>query len=384
MKPLLLALCWIVAAQAVCARKPAVRFDLPYTVENGKYVVTVETSAGPRRFVFDTGASRTTISERLSRELGLSEVDRGLIGDFEGHRQSLAYVQVPYLRLGEAVFTDKRVVVVPDSSYIFRCLGFDGIAGGDLLRDFVVRMPNADSTITLAGDIRLLGEFVRRDAARIHFAGNSPVIAAVLRNGKSRMKTYMKFDTGSAALFDCRYEECLALLEKGILRDVRRTEGHSGNLGWSNRSVVGDAVRGVVPEFVLAGQRLAAVPLEITHGSHSKLGCGLFRWGTVVIDYPGRRFWLLPHAAQPEPPDASVMNVTVALDGGRLVVGQVWDETLGTVIAPGDRIVRLGTVEVERVDPCAFIRGEVRPDKPELTVERKDGTRVRVPVKRME
>lgn len=79
----------------------------------------------------------------------------------------------------------------------------------------------------------------------------------------------------------------------------------------------------------------------------------------------------------------SVSGVTVALDGGRLVVGQVWDETLADRVAPGDRIVFLGTVEVSRVDPCAVIRGEIRGDKPQMTVERKDGTRVTVPVKRM-
>ena len=230
---------------------------------------------------------------------------------------------------------------------------------------------------------KLLGGFRCRGGARIHFAGNAPVIAVRVGSGKSRMKTYMKFDTGSGALFDCRYDECRAMIEKGILQEVRRTEGHSGNLGWTNRSVVGEAVRGVIPEFVLAGNTLAGMPLEVTHGGHSKLGCGVFRWGTVVIDYPGRRFWLLPHAEQPGPPDVSVSGVTVALDGGRLVVGQVWDETLADRVAPGDRIVFLGTVDVSRVDPCAVIRGEIRGDKPQMTVERKDGTRVTVPVKRM-
>lgn len=115
-----------------------------------------------------------------------------------------------------------------------------------------------------------LGGFRCRGGARIHFAGNAPVIAVRVGSGKSRMKTYMKFDTGSGALFDCRYDECRAMIEKGILQEVRRTEGHSGNLGWTNRSVVGEAVRGVIPEFVLAGNTLAGMPLEVTHGGHSK------------------------------------------------------------------------------------------------------------------
>ena len=167
MRRLLLVVCWLAAAQTVCARKPAVRFDLPYTLERGKYVVTVETAAGPRRFAFDTGASKTCISERLSRELGLAASGRGTSGDFEGHRHAITYVRVPYLRMGEATYSDRQVIVLPDSSYIFRCLGFDGIAGSDLLRGFVVRMPNADSTITLAGDLRQLGGFRCRGGARI-------------------------------------------------------------------------------------------------------------------------------------------------------------------------------------------------------------------------
>lgn len=184
MRRLLLVVCWLAAAQTVCARKSAVRFDLPYTLERGKYVVTVETAAGPRRFAFDTGASQTCISERLSRELGLAASGRGTSGDFEGHRHAITYVRVPYLRMGEATYSDRQVIVLPDSSYIFRCLGFDGIAGSDLLRGFVVRMPNADSTITLAGDLRQLGGFRCRGGARIHFAGNAPVIAARVGSGQ--------------------------------------------------------------------------------------------------------------------------------------------------------------------------------------------------------
>ena len=95
MRRLLLVVCWLAAAQTVCARKPAVRFELPYTLERGKYVVTVETAAGPRRFAFDTGASQTCISERLSRELGLAASGWGTSGDFEGHRHAITYVRVP-------------------------------------------------------------------------------------------------------------------------------------------------------------------------------------------------------------------------------------------------------------------------------------------------
>ena len=95
------------------------RFDLPYTLERGKYVVTVETAAGPRRFAFDTGASKTCISERLSRELGLAASGRGTSGDFEGHRHAITYVRVPYLRMGEATYSDRQEIVLPDSTHVW-------------------------------------------------------------------------------------------------------------------------------------------------------------------------------------------------------------------------------------------------------------------------
>lgn len=146
-----------------------------------------------------------------------------------------ADARIPYFRMGETVGSDRQAVVLPDSSWMFCCLGFDGIAGRDLLRGCVVRMPDVASMITLADDVRLLDDFDR--GSQVHFAGNSLVIAAHATHDKPRMKTYIKFDIGSASLFDCRYEECLALMETSICRCL--AEGHSGNLGWSHRSVAG-------------------------------------------------------------------------------------------------------------------------------------------------
>ncbi|MDE6865475.1 MAG: hypothetical protein K2I97_04570, partial [Alistipes sp.] len=90
-----------------------------------------------------------------------------------------------------------------------------------------------------------------------------------------------------------------------------------------------------------------------------------------------------PHAVQPDSADLAVRNVSVAIADGRLVVGQVWDEALADIVSPGDRIVRIGTLDVSEVDPCAVIRGEIHGDKPEMTVERCDGTRVTVPIKNL-
>lgn len=372
----------LAAVQALHARRPAVRFDLPCRIEYGKYVVEVGTPAGPRRFVFDTGASRTTVSGKLCRELGLSAEGQRTVGDYEGYGSRLDMARMPFLQLGEARFDDWPVDVLPDSSYVW-CLGVDGIVGSDLLRRFVVRISAADSLVSLADSYRRYEEPDRRKAVRLHRAGGRPFVHLHAGDGGRRMDFYALFDTGSAGFFDCRYHECEQLVDRGILRDVRRASGRPARMGWTNRSAEREAVRGVVPRLEVAGAVLTDIPTGETYGGTNKIGCGLLRYGTVVIDYPGRRFWLLPHATAPAAPETSVRNIAVAIENGRLVVGQVWDEALAGVVAPGDRIVRAGTVDVSEADPCAFVRGEIRGDKPQLTVERRDGTRVTVAVKNL-
>lgn len=378
----LLLLVAVLSSLVVRAREPQC-FEVPCTVEHGKYVVEVETSAGLRRFAFDTGAPRTCISGALCRELGLEASGRQEMGDFEGHRAEVGRVTIPRLRLGQALCEAIPAYVFPDSSYVFRCLGLDGIVGGDLLRRWAVRISAADSTVTLASDARLLGATDRRRSMPFTWSGNRPMLRLRVSDGVARTDTYVVFDSGSSGFFDCRDFELRAMEERGILRGLRRTTGHTGHLGWTNRSEVREALAAVIPCLELAGCALEGVPVEATYGRVSKLGLGVLRWGDVVVDYPRRRFYLLPCGERPAPPVVPRRNVTVALDGGRLVVGQVWDEALADVVAPGDRIVRLGSLDVSQVDPCAVVRGEVRGDRPEMTVRRRDGSLVTIPIKEL-
>ncbi|MDE6046953.1 MAG: retroviral-like aspartic protease family protein, partial [Alistipes sp.] len=91
---------------------------LPCTIEYGKYIVEVGTPAGPRRFVFDTGASRTVVSERLCREAGIAPAGASSAGDFEGYRAQVATARIPALTIGDATYRNCPVDVLPDSSYV--------------------------------------------------------------------------------------------------------------------------------------------------------------------------------------------------------------------------------------------------------------------------
>lgn len=355
MKRLLLVLCWLVAAREAGARRPAVRFDLPCTVEHGKYVVVLGTPAGPRRFIFDTGATSTCISESLRSELGAETVKTLKTRDFEGHVIPIDLVRLDSLRMGDALFRNHPVLVMPDSSYVFRCMGLDGIAGCDLLRGFVVRLPNADSTITVTDDVRTMG-VSRRRMSRMMLGGGCPFLPVTCRNGDKQAGMYVKFDTGSAGYFHFSYAGDGATLSPlGFVDNLRWADGYASSIGWTNCNRVNSHFRGTIPRFEIQGTTIADMPVKRTFGRNRILGCKLLDWGQVVLDFPRKRFLFIPREgveakAEPQP----AYNFTLTVSAGRLIVGQVWDETLVGIITPGDRILSLDGTPWDG-DICGFL-----------------------------
>lgn len=280
MKRLLFVLCSLFAVQEVCARRPAVRFDLPYTVEHGKYVVVLGTPAGPRRFIFDTGASGTCISESLRDELGAEIVKTQKVRDFEGHVVPIDLVRLDSLRMGDALFRDHPVLVMPDTSLVFACLRVDGIAGCDLLRWCAVRMPNADSTITVTDDVRTLGLPRGRRMSRMELGGGCPFLPVTCRNGDRQARMYVKFDTGSAGYFHFSYADSGdAPPPLWFIDSLRWADGYASAIGWTNRNRVNSHFRGTIPRFEIQGTAIADMPVKRTFGHNRILGCKLFDWG---------------------------------------------------------------------------------------------------------
>lgn len=153
MKRLLLVLCWLVAAREADARRSAVQFDLSLCGRARQYVLVLGTPAEPRRFIFDTGTTATCVSESLRGELGAWIVETFITSGFDGYVIPIDLVRLDCLRMGDALFGNHPVLVMPDKSRLFACRRVDGIAGCGLLRRFAGRLPNADSKITLASDV---------------------------------------------------------------------------------------------------------------------------------------------------------------------------------------------------------------------------------------
>lgn len=374
--------CCLAAVPPVVARE-GVRFDLPYSFEHDKYIVVLGTSVGPRRFIFDTGSPRTAISESLCNELALSPVGTMPFADFEGHLVDVGLVRMDSLRMGDALFRAVETLVLPDSSLIFPCLKIDGIAGCDLLRRLVVRISDADSTISFADRIAAFGKPCGRHSCRMYLDTGCPHITADCSSGKHRLKTRVRFDTGSPGYYHYGYGEADRWLDRGFAENLRWADGFSANMGWTNRTKVERNFRAVVPRFDIAGTTIADMPMESTCGGLDLLGRKLLDWGRVVLDFPRKRFYFLPYAAGPRRAESQPLyNFTPWHVAGRLVVGQVWDEALQGVVAPGDAIVAVDGRPWPG-DVCAFLLDQQQFDGRTCEIETADGRRIVLVVKKL-
>lgn len=231
------------------------------------------------------------------------------------------------LRMGDALFRDHPVLVMPDTSLVFACLRVDGIAGCDLLRWCAVRMPNADSTITVTDDVRTLGLPRGRRMSRMELGGGCPFLPVTCRNGDRQARMYVKFDTGSAGYFHFSYADSGdAPPPLWFIDSLRWADGYASAIGWTNRNRVNSHFRGTIPRFEIQGTAIADMPVKRTFGHNRILGCKLFDWGQVVLDFRRKRFLFIPRGGEAKAPPQPACNFTLALSAGQLVVGQVWDE----------------------------------------------------------
>lgn len=113
----------------------------------GRIVASVEINgSGPFRFVLDTGANSSAISEAAAQALGLV-LDEGVVISVHGVTGSatLPVVRVATLRAGELVLENQRLPVLPSAVFA----GMDGILGVDALQDARIEVDFGRDRVTI-------------------------------------------------------------------------------------------------------------------------------------------------------------------------------------------------------------------------------------------
>jgi len=110
---------------------PSAEFATPTTSDRvGRVVAAVHINGqGPFRFILDTGANRSAMSQRTLETLGLTPSRQSLVHGITGSA-IMPLALVDELRAGELRFKDRGIAVLPNAVFA----GVDGILGIDCLQ----------------------------------------------------------------------------------------------------------------------------------------------------------------------------------------------------------------------------------------------------------
>lgn len=139
--------------------------------------------------------------------------------------------------------------------------------------------------------------------SRMELGGGCPFLPVTCRNGDRQARMYVKFDTGSRAISispmpipAMRPRPC------GSSTAWRWADGYASAIGWTNRNRVNSHFRGTIPRFEIQGTAIADMPVKRTFGHNRILGCKLFDWGQVVLDFRRKRFLFIPRGGEAKAP----------------------------------------------------------------------------------
>ena len=266
------------------------QFAVPTTYDRaGRIVAEVHLGEhGPFRFILDTGANRSALSESLASELALVPTKNYLVHGITGSAV-MPVVVVERLRVGELKFGSQQLAILPDAVFA----GTAGILGIDLLQKAFIDVDFENDQVTVRRAGRAVPEGLLVVRARLRRGG---LLAIPGQVGKIRVSIII--DTGAErTLGNEQLRAALAgreaVLDGAVTRVVGATAQEAEGYSFT------------VPTVDLGGGAFVD-RLRVTFGDFHvfkiwslvdkpALLVGMDALGTIPrfgIDYPRRRFLL--------------------------------------------------------------------------------------------
>lgn len=316
-----------IAAPAQSLVRGTIAARVEFRVHSGLILVPVRVN-GSRdlRMYLDTGMSAPVVvlfHKESLEELGLEGGQQALVaGAGADNRKPATVARGATVAVGPLEMTDQTLVVLGDSRETSDW-PVDGIIGKTLFDKYIAEVDYEANTVTFYDPA---GAKVEAPAAPIpiDLADGMPVIeAAVDIEGARRIPLRMVVDLG--------HRNALSLSEdyaKGIRPPKRHIEAIAGRgiqgeipgkLGRVKRLELGEHLLTDVPADFLAPETNAGVSRARVDANLGSLALSRFR---VVLDYRGRRMFLVPNASFGRPIPVNMAGLVLEQDRGDALVAR--------------------------------------------------------------
>lgn len=330
---------------------------VPYReTPDGAAVIEVTVGGKKRRFMIDTGAP-LSLSKSLQKELNPPVLQDVQLRDANGDTTAVKIVRVEALSIGEVQVEGVPALVLDLESPLFACEKLDGLIGSNLLRSFIIRFNKKEKRLSLgdridsfhvtAGTVSL--------AMQVNDVQSDPLIPVQIGAGITDTVLY---DTGDGHFYNLSKSKFDAFNNGGRLSG---TVLHKG-IGVGSQGIIA-ANTNALPSMQVKIDRFAigkAVVQNVValqqYDTRSRAGRGLWEYGLVTMDYPGRRFYFTPHQTNETFNAEPDFGFQFQEREGKLLVTVVWGDTEAARcgLKPGDEVVQLGSFVPKNTPLCEW------------------------------
>lgn len=323
-------------------------------------IVEMELNGTLRSFIFDTGASRTTLTSELCRELGLSVKDSLSVTDANGHKAFYPLVWVDEIQTPDGIFKFKSVAAMklPEPSPL-DCFSVDGLIGSDLFKQLIVVIDGKRKIVTITTAEKESAISLRK-MTRFTQAG-IPIISIPVGSGNNIV---CLFDTGYPRFLSLKKSDFETLETDSALEFL--AEGCSvGSISVGGTSATDVSQRVGFPLLSIAGTKFRNVVAETSTPPYTLLGVKLLDYGKVTLDYPRARFYFEAYDAENDLTEKT-HDVGLQVKDGDLIVAAVWGK-MKDVVKIGDKVIKINGKPTGKYDFCESILNGI----PELKARKK-------------
>ncbi|MCW3805532.1 retropepsin-like aspartic protease [Plebeiibacterium marinum] len=322
----------------------SIETELKYSDENGVPVVDVVIGGNTYRFMLDTGAGKTCVSDRLvnAEKLEYAQSQESM----QGLGDNLFIANISNASLGSLEITKKEAIVMSADNVILSTLDADGIIGANILADYVVTFDSKKKSITLSNQV----ESSITGWETLKLWNNVPLFNIKLQGKDELYDVPALFDSGNgtASVSLPSVEGFEQWTGAGIINNVIEGRGATGSMV-GGLSGMDKLYRGKLNDLHIGGYVFNGIPV-MTGGIGYLLLCfKITDLGKITIDYPNNRYHFDVYE------DGAVWKVDnrpvmTGPDNGQLRVAAVWGEDARAKLDPGNIITAIGKHEISNVN----------------------------------
>ncbi|MCU4157357.1 aspartyl protease family protein [Carboxylicivirga sp. A043] len=348
--------------------------EIPFEYSYDKIVINASIEGVEGRYLVDTGAMCILFKD--STQQNFSNTQEIRIGDASGKKEMAQQVVASQINVGGLVYQDIPILYVDVFEGPFRCLGYKGIIGSNLLRFGAFKVDWQQQKLIIADSYQtIVGEKVKGSKLKVNKQQSSPFVKVKVND---RDIKWVLIDTGSGDSFALWNKTADWLQKRAVINaPLYVSDGTNSHGAWG----AGEFESQIHNQINLQiGQSFFNDVIVEAGAGKSKIGMKVLEQADFILDYPQKRFFF--HVKEPQSIKARSFGLDLIMKDELFVVNGVWQgskaDSLG--IEKGDILVDVEGVDFKAKSACEVFLSlkDITEDKDHLVfvIQKSEGEEV--------